>query len=70
MIVLASQLVLTSGNVGLRRWVALSFNSIAVSSYIVEVLVEIDKLYIVVGCPKKTKSPNFVSQRNPLVFIG
>ena len=22
------------------------------------------------GCPKKTKSPNFVSQRNPLVFIG
>ena len=23
-----------------------------------------------VGCPKKPKSPNFVSQRNPLVFIG
>ena len=23
-----------------------------------------------VGCPKKNKSPNFVSQRNPLVFIG
>ena len=22
------------------------------------------------GCPKKTKSPNFISQRNPLVFIG
>ena len=22
------------------------------------------------GCPKNTKSPNFVSQRNPLVFIG
>ena len=21
-------------------------------------------------CPKKTKSPNFVSQRNPLIFIG
>ena len=23
-----------------------------------------------IGCPKKTKSPNFVSPRNPLVFIG
>ena len=22
------------------------------------------------GCPKKTKSPNFVSQLTPLVFIG
>ena len=23
-----------------------------------------------VGCPKKTKSPNFVSQLTPVVFIG
>ena len=23
-----------------------------------------------VGCPKKNKSPNFVSQLTPLVFIG
>ena len=27
-------------------------------------------LHFSLGCPKKTKSPNFVSQQNPLVFIG
>ena len=28
------------------------------------------KRELAIGCPKKTISPNFVSQRNPLVFIG
>ena len=31
---------------------------------------ESSKVQSTLGCPKKTKSPNFVSQLNPLVFIG